>query len=242
MQVVVWGSNAYLVQADIDMIKQVSKLILIFRIACKVKINSCPHGAGGRCIQLVCKDARTYGGRLWGGGLPKALVWNWKCPEEICSSISSVKLYIVNVGQPGAKLTSRFGRRGVTFAATRLTFLPLYFNLKDGLFPQSYVLLGAQNRLSYSCDPWTEGCHGGRGACPLLAWGLKTRQHLCSSKREIKFLWSSIAWLKCHFQAIPFADKFIFEDGKHNLHLKYKDQFNALVSDFLAKWFVTICE
>ena len=74
MQVVVWGSNAYLVQADIDMIKQVSKLILIFRIACKVKINSCPHGAGGRCIQLVSKDARTYGGRLWGGGLPKALV------------------------------------------------------------------------------------------------------------------------------------------------------------------------
>jgi len=40
-----------------------------------------------------------------------------------------------------------------------------------------------------------------------------------------------------HFlhEAIPFADKFIFEDGKHNLHLKYKDQFNALVSDFLAK-------
>jgi len=37
-----------------------------------------------------------------------------------------------------------------------------------------------------------------------------------------------------HFQAIPFADKFIFEDGKHNLHLKYKDQFNALVTDFLA--------
>merc|ERR1712130_912832 len=38
-----------------------------------------------------------------------------------------------------------------------------------------------------------------------------------------------------HFlhEAIPFADKFIFEDGKHNLHLKYKDQFNALVSDFL---------
>ena len=38
-----------------------------------------------------------------------------------------------------------------------------------------------------------------------------------------------------HFQAIPFASKYIFEDGKHNLHLKYKDQFNALVSDFLAQ-------
>ena len=34
----------------------------------------------------------------------------------------SVKLYIV--GQIGAKLTSRFGKTGVTFAATRLTFLP----------------------------------------------------------------------------------------------------------------------
>jgi len=40
-----------------------------------------------------------------------------------------------------------------------------------------------------------------------------------------------------HFlhEAIPFASKYIFEDGKHNLHLKYKDQFNALVSDFLAQ-------
>ena len=38
-----------------------------------------------------------------------------------------------------------------------------------------------------------------------------------------------------HFQAIPFASKYIFEEGKHNLHLKYKDQFNALVSDFLAQ-------
>ena len=45
----------------------------------------------------------------------------------------------------------------------------------------------------------------------------------------------SFTCLNYHFQAIPFADKFIFEDGKHNLHLKYKDQFNALVSDFLAK-------
>lgn len=34
-------------------------------------------------------------------------------------------------------------------------------------------------------------------------------------------------------ETIPFASKYIFEDGKHNLHMKYKDQFNALVSEFL---------
>ena len=51
----------------------------------------------------------------------------------------------------------------------------------------------------------------------------------------LPFIYFKVTCLKCHFQAIPFADKFIFEDGKHNLHLKYKDQFNALVSDFLVK-------
>jgi len=34
---------------------------------------------------------------------------------------------------------------------------------------------------------------------------------------------------------IPFATKYIFEEGKHNLHLKYRDQFNTLVTDFLTK-------
>jgi len=34
---------------------------------------------------------------------------------------------------------------------------------------------------------------------------------------------------------IPFSSKYIFEDGKHNLHFKYKDEFNALVTDFLTK-------
>lgn len=34
-------------------------------------------------------------------------------------------------------------------------------------------------------------------------------------------------------ETIPFASKYIFEDGKHNLHMKYKDQFNAMVSEFL---------
>jgi len=33
---------------------------------------------------------------------------------------------------------------------------------------------------------------------------------------------------------IPFSSKYIFEDGKHNLHFKYKDEFNALVTDFLT--------
>ena len=36
-------------------------------------------------------------------------------------------------------------------------------------------------------------------------------------------------------ETIPFAEKYIFEDGKHNLHLKYKDQFNQMVSEFLLK-------
>lgn len=34
---------------------------------------------------------------------------------------------------------------------------------------------------------------------------------------------------------IPFSSKYIFEDGKHNLHFKYKDQFNAMVTEFLTK-------
>ena len=38
--------------------------------------------AGGRCIQLVSKDAWAHGGRLWGGGLPKAFVWNLIKTEE----------------------------------------------------------------------------------------------------------------------------------------------------------------
>lgn len=33
---------------------------------------------------------------------------------------------------------------------------------------------------------------------------------------------------------IPFATKYIFEDGKHNLHFKYKEQFNTMVSEFLT--------
>lgn len=36
-------------------------------------------------------------------------------------------------------------------------------------------------------------------------------------------------------ETIPFAEKFVFEDGKHNLHFKYKDKFNALVTEFLTK-------
>ena len=136
------------------------------------------------------------------------------------------------VGQTGAKLTSRFGRTGVTFAAMRLTFLLNIPIERWTIFPK-YLHLGGQNYLSYSCDPWSEGCHGGRGACPLLAWGLQ-KQVIDYDKS--KFSWSSSTCLRYHFQAIPFADKFIFEDGKHNLHLKYKDQFNALVTEFLAQW------
>ena len=41
--------------------------------------------------------------------------------RKSCHPLVSVKLYIE--GQTGAKLTSRFGRTGVTFAAMRLTFL-----------------------------------------------------------------------------------------------------------------------
>ena len=36
MQVVVWGSNAYLVQADIDMIKQVLKIDALWKSAAYV--------------------------------------------------------------------------------------------------------------------------------------------------------------------------------------------------------------
>ena len=43
----------------------------------------------------------------------------------------SVNFYIE--GQTGARLTSRFGRTGVTFAAMRFF---LIFQLKDGPFPQ----------------------------------------------------------------------------------------------------------
>jgi len=40
-----------------------------------------------------------------------------------------------------------------------------------------------------------------------------------------------------HFlhETIPFAQKFIFEDGKHNLHMKYSDQFNKMVTEFLKQ-------
>ena len=86
-----------------------------------------------------------------------------------------VKLNIV--GQPGARHTSRFGRKGVTYAAMRLTFFLLQLNFRIYLI----CWLGAQNWLSYACDPWTEGCHGGRRACPLLAWGSHTFHslHFC---------------------------------------------------------------
>jgi len=40
-----------------------------------------------------------------------------------------------------------------------------------------------------------------------------------------------------HFlhETIPFAQKFIFEEGKHNLHMKYRDEFNKMVTEFLKQ-------
>ena len=99
----------------------------------------------------------------------------------------SIKLSIE--GQTGAKLTSRFGRTGVTFAAMRLTFL-LNISIERLTISPKYLHLGGQNYLSYSCDPWSEGCHGGRGACPLLAWGLENKSSFMFFKP--KFSWSPI--------------------------------------------------
>ena len=70
-----------------------------------------------------------------------------------------------------------------------------------------------------------------------MPWWQRSMSTSCMrfGKQVIVYVLQTQVFMITHFQAIPFADKFIFEDGKHNLHLKYKDQFNALVSDFLAK-------